>query len=313
VHQNERGSVVGVTNDAAATIAVNTYDEYGTPGSNNSGRFAFTGQAWLPQIGMYYYKARMYSPKLGRFMQVDPLGYADGVNLYGYVRGDPLNNTDPSGLQTGSIFPTGDGSCVSDISCKGSNTPSGASVAAFGLTMMRLSAAAAAGDGIAIGALSVCRTYPVQCAAAAAIAISMMTSGSNSGDSSPPMAGASESTPMGPENDPNNRDGKNKASTAAAASGNIDRQAVVDSVTAPSGRMYFSATTARHLETTRQYISNLSIRETILHGTRIPDPQGVAGQFMYRIGASYRNGSGTLEVLVDEVNGVINHVNYMSF
>lgn len=34
--------------------SVNTYDEYGIPGSSNSGRFQYTGQAWIGEIGMYY-------------------------------------------------------------------------------------------------------------------------------------------------------------------------------------------------------------------------------------------------------------------
>ncbi len=47
---------------------------------------------------MYYYKARIYSPTLGRFLQTDPIGYGDGLNWYNYVGGDPVNATDPSGF-----------------------------------------------------------------------------------------------------------------------------------------------------------------------------------------------------------------------
>jgi RHS repeat-associated protein len=47
--------------------------------------------------GLYYYRARYYSPKYHRFISQDPIGFAGGINVYRYVGDNPTNYTDPSG------------------------------------------------------------------------------------------------------------------------------------------------------------------------------------------------------------------------
>lgn len=96
---DERGSIMAMADISGNMLAINTYDEYGLPGSANYGDLQYTGQIWLPNAGVYDYKTRAYSPTWGRFLQSDRIGYQGGMNLYAYVENDPVNGTDPNGLQ----------------------------------------------------------------------------------------------------------------------------------------------------------------------------------------------------------------------
>jgi len=94
------GSTLALTDGAGAVQTEYSYDPFGattTSGAASGHSGQYTGRE-NDGTGLYYYRARYYSPALQRFISEDPIGLAGGINLYAYVGNDPVNRTDPSGL-----------------------------------------------------------------------------------------------------------------------------------------------------------------------------------------------------------------------
>jgi RHS repeat-associated protein len=98
------GSVRQVVDAAGNTVNRYEYDSYGrrtVAQEQIANPFSYTGREYDAESGFYFYRARYYDAQSGRFISEDPLGLAGGdPNFYSYVRNNPVNLVDPSGLIT---------------------------------------------------------------------------------------------------------------------------------------------------------------------------------------------------------------------
>lgn len=107
---NSIGTITGLLDNTGSLVEQYLYDSYGVPTIYDAGLtpisasaynnpYLFTGRRYDNESGLYYYRNRYYNPVLCRFMQRDPLGYKDGMNLYAYVSNNPVRYIDPLGTE----------------------------------------------------------------------------------------------------------------------------------------------------------------------------------------------------------------------
>jgi len=99
-HQDGINSVVATSDQAGNVVAAQLFDAWGNriQSTGNIPQYGYTGRE-PDATGMIYYRARYYDPTLGRFISRDPIGLQGGLNQYAYVNNNPINFTDPSGLE----------------------------------------------------------------------------------------------------------------------------------------------------------------------------------------------------------------------
>jgi RHS repeat-associated protein len=98
------GTTVALADSSGAIQTSYTYEPFGNTtvsGASSTNPFQFTGRE-NDATGLYYNRARYYSPMFQRFIGQDPIGFASGdSDLYRYVNGNPVSSSDATGLETG--------------------------------------------------------------------------------------------------------------------------------------------------------------------------------------------------------------------
>jgi len=101
------GSTLALTDSSGAINTSYTYEPFGNTNvsGSNPNPYQFTGRE-NDGTGMYFYRARYYSPSFQRFVAQDPIGFVGGINLYAYVGNNPISLRDLLGMCADSPSPS---------------------------------------------------------------------------------------------------------------------------------------------------------------------------------------------------------------
>ncbi len=107
-HTDSIGNITAITDKGGNIVEKYKYNIYGSPTiTDNTGNilnssaigndYMFQSRRYDKELKLYYYRARAYDPEIGRFLQTDPIGYKDSMNLYQAMNMNPWGFVDPWG------------------------------------------------------------------------------------------------------------------------------------------------------------------------------------------------------------------------